>query len=109
MSTDPLDGDSFAIDSDLDGLSDAFEAAIGTDPALADTDSDGIADGWDVFLGGDPLDPTLPAKRLMPIRTGLATSSKSSRAPIRPTRLRRAADAAKCARRSAGCPCPDVD
>jgi len=34
-----------AVDTDNDGLSDATEAALGTDPNNADTDSDGLADG----------------------------------------------------------------
>lgn len=34
-------------DSDGDGLSDAVEAAIGTDPARADTDGDGVGDKLD--------------------------------------------------------------
>ena len=33
------------VDSDGDGLSDATEAALGTDPNNADTDGDGLADG----------------------------------------------------------------
>ncbi len=32
--------------SDVDGLSDAFERMIGTDPNSWDTDLDGLADGW---------------------------------------------------------------
>ncbi len=59
--TDPLDADSFGIDSDIDGLPDALESSIGTDPTLSDTDSDGIDDGWEFFLGNDPLDPASPA------------------------------------------------
>lgn len=58
--TDPLDPDSFPIDTDLDGLSDALEASVGTGPTVADTDGDGFMDSWDIFLGGDPLDPSLP-------------------------------------------------
>jgi hypothetical protein len=33
------------VDSDGDGLSDATEAVLGTDPNNADTDGDGLADG----------------------------------------------------------------
>ena len=44
------------IDSDNDGLSDAEEADIGTDPNNADTDGDGISDGDEVIhYGTDPL------------------------------------------------------
>lgn len=41
-------------DTDLDGLSDAHEIEIGTNPLDADTDNDGVPDGLDPF----PLDPT---------------------------------------------------
>lgn len=41
-------------DSDGDGLSDAKEAELGTDPQDADSDDDGINDGDEVALGTDP-------------------------------------------------------
>ena len=41
-------------DSDGDGLSDAKEAELGTDPNNADSDGDGINDGDEVALGTDP-------------------------------------------------------
>lgn len=41
-------------DSDGDGLSDAREAELGTDPNNADSDGDGINDGDEVALGTDP-------------------------------------------------------
>jgi hypothetical protein len=44
-------------DSDGDGLSDAEEAALGTDPLDPDTDGDGLADGEEVERGTDPLAP----------------------------------------------------
>ncbi|MBX3072261.1 MAG: hypothetical protein KF883_17300, partial [Thermomicrobiales bacterium] len=59
--TDPLDPDSFGIDSDVDGLPDGLETTLGTDPNNADSDGDGINDGWEFFLGNDPLDPEVPA------------------------------------------------
>ena len=37
------------IDVDGDGLSDAMETAIGTDPNLVDSDGDGLSDGVEVF------------------------------------------------------------
>jgi hypothetical protein len=43
-------------DSDTDGLTDAEELALGTDPFLADTDSDGLVDGDETsFYDTDPL------------------------------------------------------
>jgi hypothetical protein len=52
------------VDDDEDGLSNAREAALGTDPDNEDTDGDGILDGWEVHgheevnfpaIGCDPL------------------------------------------------------
>jgi hypothetical protein len=47
-----------ATDSDGDGLTDAQEAALGTDPNNPDTDGDGIPDGQEVNqYHTDPLNP----------------------------------------------------
>lgn len=43
------------IDSDGDGLTDAEETGLGTDPFVADTDSGGVNDGPEVAQGTDPL------------------------------------------------------
>ncbi len=43
------------VDSDSDGLSDAYEARIHTDPLVADTDADGLSDGFEVAHGSNPL------------------------------------------------------
>jgi len=45
-------------DEDDDGLSDAEEAELGTDPQVADTDGDGYRDYDEVLEGSDPLDDT---------------------------------------------------
>jgi hypothetical protein len=45
------------IDTDGDGLDDAQEIALGTDPNDPDTDGDGLTDGEEVNLGTDPTDP----------------------------------------------------
>ncbi len=46
------------LDSDGDGLSDAYERMIGTDPFNPDTDGDGLTDGEEVLIyGTDPLNP----------------------------------------------------
>ncbi len=47
-----------AADTDGDGLSDAQEAILGTNPLLADTDADGLTDFDEINIHGtDPLDP----------------------------------------------------
>jgi hypothetical protein len=46
-----------SIDSDGDGLSDAQEMILGTDPFNPDTDGDGFTDGVEVAAGSDPLNP----------------------------------------------------
>lgn len=56
-----LDGDGVADlcddDDDDDGLTDAEELGLGTNPLDADTDDDGVDDGVEVLAGTDPLDP----------------------------------------------------
>ena len=44
-------------DTDGDGLCDAQEVDVGTDPDVADSDGDGISDGDEARAGTDPLDP----------------------------------------------------
>lgn len=44
------------MDSDGDGLTDAEEATLGTDPSEPDTDSDAYGDGVEVTAGTDPLE-----------------------------------------------------
>ena len=45
-------------DSDGDGLSDAKEAILGTNPNNPDSDGDGMSDGDEVAYGTNPLDAT---------------------------------------------------
>ncbi len=46
----------FTLDTDSDGLSDAEEAAHGTEPHNPDSDADGLTDGDEVYIyGTDPL------------------------------------------------------
>jgi hypothetical protein len=44
-------------DSDRDGLTDAEEGELGTDPHARDSDRDGVSDAWEVYGDTDPLDP----------------------------------------------------
>jgi len=49
-------------DADGDGLTNAVEIAIGTNPLNSDTSGDGLPDGWQVFYSLNPLDPTVAGK-----------------------------------------------
>ena len=49
-------------DSDGDGLTDAQEVEMHTDPFNPDTDGDGFLDGAEVAAGSDPLNPSPAAK-----------------------------------------------
>ncbi|MBI5094825.1 MAG: PD40 domain-containing protein [Candidatus Hydrogenedentes bacterium] len=44
-----------SIDADGDGLCDAAEENLGTDPHKADTDADNLSDGWEMANGRNPL------------------------------------------------------
>lgn len=57
---DVLAGDDF----ELDGLDNATELLLGTDPTLWDTDDDGASDGTEVVQGTDPLDPDTDDDRM---------------------------------------------
>jgi cell wall-associated NlpC family hydrolase len=50
----PLDP---GLDSDHDGLTDAYEMSIGTDPHNGDSDGDGLTDGFEVALGHADIGP----------------------------------------------------
>ena len=39
----------------MDGLTDGFEASLGSDPTKMDTDLDGFTDGMEVHFGTNPL------------------------------------------------------
>jgi hypothetical protein len=54
-------GDGAVMDSDHDGLCDATELELGTDPRVSDTDGDALPDWVEVGNGFDPNDPTSPA------------------------------------------------
>jgi hypothetical protein len=52
--TDSDTGNGGNADDDGDGLTNAAEAALGTDPDAADTDGDGYSDGAEVDANTDP-------------------------------------------------------
>jgi len=69
-----LGTDPHQADSDHDGLSDAYETTIShTDPNSADTDHDGISDSVEVARGTDPGHVDLPAAARAAGFGGLAT------------------------------------
>jgi len=47
----------FSDDVDNDGLSNAQEISLGTDPWLADSDKDGFGDAWEVGHNWNPTQP----------------------------------------------------
>jgi len=58
----PSQADLHGIDSDNDGLSDALEREIGTNPHNPDTDGDGLHDGYEyTHVGHNPRDGQLHA------------------------------------------------
>jgi hypothetical protein len=95
---DPLDPADGLSDDDGDGLSLAFEYALGTAPSAADSDGDGLGDGDEVLLhGSDPLDPLSPPQEqasglaqptsntnIEPVATSTSASLLSATAPPAP-------------------------
>lgn len=57
FNTISIPGSNPSADADSDGLTNAQEIALGTDPLNPDTDGDGFYDGLEVLLGTNPLDP----------------------------------------------------
>ncbi|TYP98346.1 gliding motility-associated-like protein, partial [Tenacibaculum adriaticum] len=53
-------------DCDNDGLTNAEEAIMGTDPSNPDSDNDGITDGIETNNGSDPIDPCDPNPAAIP-------------------------------------------
>jgi eukaryotic-like serine/threonine-protein kinase len=71
IGTDPLNPD-----TDGDGLTDGQEVLIyGTDPRRADTSGDGINDGTAVASGIDPLRGLLPTATPVPVFTATSTAA----------------------------------
>ena len=64
-----------ATDTDSDGLTDAVEIALGTNPNDADTDNDGLEDGEEVLGGTNPLLPDSDGDGLSDgVEVGLGTN-----------------------------------
>jgi YD repeat-containing protein len=57
FNTISIPGSNPNADPDGDGLTNAQEIALGTDPLNPDTDGDGYSDGLEVLFGTNPLDP----------------------------------------------------
>jgi hypothetical protein len=65
-----------STDTDGDGLADAAEWKLGTNPNSIDTDNDGFGDGWEAKLGFDPRiinkrTPFMYLPRVMAVPTGM--------------------------------------
>lgn len=54
----PLNGNDWATDPDMDGLNNRDEFEAGSDPNNWDTDGDGLPDGWEVENSMNPADPS---------------------------------------------------
>jgi len=74
-------------DADGDGLTNAVEIAIGTNPLNAYTSGDGLPDGWQVFFGLNPLDPTVAGQD--PDKSGLTILQdfQMGLSPVNPNRV----------------------
>jgi hypothetical protein len=59
------------LDADGDGLTNAQEYAIGTDPGDPDSDDDGFTDGQEASAGTNPLDPNAVPVVAVPGMTGV--------------------------------------
>jgi outer membrane protein assembly factor BamB len=53
------------IDSDFDGLTNEFEASLGTNSTSSDSDKDGISDAWEYHHGYDPTDSAVPLQQFL--------------------------------------------
>ena len=72
LTVTPADG----LNSDSDGLFDAVEAGLGTNPASADSDGDGVPDGVEVGNPAAPTDTTAIRSSTRSIPTTTATASR---------------------------------
>ncbi len=58
VALNPLEGNDWDLDPDMDGLNNKEEFLAGSDPNNWDTDGDGLPDGWEVDNSLDPADPS---------------------------------------------------
>ncbi|MGI8603704.1 MAG: hypothetical protein ACR2OZ_11995 [Verrucomicrobiales bacterium] len=64
----PFSNTESALDIEPDGLTNAQEQALGTDPRKIDTDVDGLKDNHEVPLGTNPIYPDHPAVGLIVLK-----------------------------------------
>jgi len=64
FSFDPKDNSDDTGDADSDGLSNAQEGLLHTNPRVSDTDGDGLSDGEEVNLNTDPCNADIDADNL---------------------------------------------
>lgn len=74
-------------DADGDGLTNAVEIAIGTDPFTPDTSGDGLPDGWQVFFGLNPLEPSVAGEDLDNSGLTVLQDFQQGLSPINPNRV----------------------
>jgi YD repeat-containing protein len=74
-------------DADGDGLTNAVEVAIGTNPLNAYTSGDGLPDGWQVFYGLNPLDPTVAKQDFDASGLTVLQDFQMGLSPVNPNRV----------------------
>ncbi len=71
-------------DADADGLTNAVEIALGTDPLNPTTSGAGLPDGWQVFYGLNPLDPSVAGEDLDNSGLTILQDFQKSLSPLNP-------------------------
>src|ERR1700722_11608286 len=74
-------------DADGDGLTNAVEIALGTDPLNPTTSGNGLPDGWQVFYGLNPLDASLAGKDLDNSGLTILQDFQKGLSPVNPNRV----------------------